>query len=156
MTKEKRSGFRWMRAGCGFAAVVVLGTLALILFLAWAFTSLLSPIGDRANAFMMALKARDYDAAYALLSDEAQSDMTAGEFAARMSDYATPPTDWRFTNFSIRGAVGYVKGRVNIDGQEYNSTIDFVYDEAGWAISGFDLDRYGDTEVLPQATREPQ
>ena len=162
MSKRKptlRSRFKSIRrAGCGFILLMVVAVVALTGILIFAFTNVLDPVGQQGNAFMNALKNEQYDAAYAVLSNDYQQTVTGPEFASNMREFTTPPTGWSFSSFSVFGSTGRIKGRVTFAGQEeYNLTIYFVYEDGGWAVNGFDFGVYQETSLVPppEPTVEP-
>ena len=160
MSKSKSIRSRFLslrRASCAFLVLILIAVVALFGILIFAFTNVLDPVGKQGNAFMLALQSEQYDGAYALTSDEYQEMVSAQEFGAKLREYTTPPTQWKFSSFSVFGSTGRIKGRVTYDGQEYNLTIYFVYEDGGWAVRGFDFGLYQETSLIPppEPTVEP-
>jgi|GEM_PF-1276007 len=137
------------RTGCGFILFIIVATLGLIGILVFAFTNVLDPVGQQGNAFMTALKNEQYDAAYAMMSDEFQETEPQNQFASRLKEQTNPPSAWSFSSFSVNGPTGRIKGRATFDEQEYNLTIYFVYEDGGWAVNGFDFGPYQETNLVP-------
>jgi hypothetical protein len=152
MAKRKtiRSRFATIRrTGCGVFLFMVVAIVALAAILVFAFTNVLDPLGQNGNAFMTALKNEQYDAAYALTSKAFEAQYNADEFATNMQEFTNPPTKWSFASFSVFGSTGRIIGRATFDGQEYNLTIYFVYEDGGWAVNGFDFGIYQQTDLVP-------
>jgi hypothetical protein len=145
--RSRISSFR--RAGCWFILAMFLAVVALGGILIFAFTNVLDPVGQQGNAFMTALRNEQYDAAYALTSKAFQQQSSVQGFGASMREFTSPPTNWRFTSFSVNGLYGRILGRVTLEGQEYNLTIYFVYEDGRWAVNGFDLTQYKQTDLVP-------
>lgn len=153
MTKRKptlRSRFGTIRrAGCWVVVFMLVAVVALVGILVFAFTNVLDPVGQQGNAFMTALKEERYDDAYALTSRKFEQQFSADEFETNIREFITPPTHWSFASFSVFGSTGRIIGRVTFDGQEYNLTIYFVYEDGGWAVNGFDFGIYQETDLVP-------
>jgi hypothetical protein len=151
MSKRKTIRARFAslrRAGCWFAALIILAIVGLGGILIFAFTNVLDPVGQEGNTFMTALKNEQYDVVYALTSRDMKAQMSA-EFETNLREVTSPPTSWRFSSFSVNGPYGRILGRVTFDGQEYNLTIYFVYEDGGWAVNGFELGQYQQTDLVP-------
>ncbi len=140
MSKRKRTGCLpfSLRTGCISGILLIVATLITGVALVWGFRSVLDPVGNKANELMNAIKDGNAAAAYALMSNDFQSRVTADQFPALLSDMAAP-TDWTFSSFSVNGTYGRVLGSVVFAGQRYNLTINLIYEGGGWAISGFNL-----------------
>jgi hypothetical protein len=156
MTKKKRRFFPLSpKAGCRFILLIVVAIVGMIGVMVWAFANLLNPVGDAANALLTALKNRDTNAAYTMMSDEYQAVHTEQEFTSAILEYTPPPSDWQFSSFSVNGINGRVIGSVVIEGQRYNSLITMVYQNGAWAITGFDFGTPNDPDLIPLATATP-
>lgn len=157
MAKRKTSGLRSLRtrfrslrrAGCAFFLMVMLAIVGLAGILIYAFTNVLDPVGQEGNTFMTALQNEQYDAAYALTSRGFKQQVSAQEFSENIREFTVPPTSWRFSSFSVNGPYGRILGRVTAEGQEYNLTIYFVYEDGGWAVNGFDFQTYREADLVP-------
>jgi hypothetical protein len=152
MSKRKtiRSRFGAIRrAGCWFALVITVAIVALGGILIFAFTNVLDPVGQQGNAFMTALKDERYNDAYALMSERYHETVPPERFTSNVQERINPPTSWRFSSFSVNGPNGRIIGRATFDGQEYNLTIYFVYEDGGWAVNGFDFGLYQETNLVP-------
>jgi hypothetical protein len=133
--KRKRGNLG--RRGCLVLLIgVVLSVGAFGWLIQWAFNAT-QQVGDRANAFMVALRDDNAEAAFALLSDSFQRDVETAENLYAALEGRTPQ-DWQFNSFSVRNNVGYVTGSVTFtDGSERVVRIRLDTYEGDWWVSGF-------------------
>jgi hypothetical protein len=134
MGKRKRGS---RRLGCvAILLVVISSVVALGLVIQWAFSAT-SAVGDAANAFMVALRENDPDAAFALMSESLQDEIGNAENIYAALNGRTPQ-DWQFNSFSVRNNVGTVTGSVTFtDGSERVVRIRLDTYEGQWWVSGF-------------------
>jgi hypothetical protein len=132
------------RKGC-WIAVIVLAVMVLGCVLLIAGAALLVPVvvnqiqgvGDQANAFIMAIRDGDIDAAYTMLSSEARESLGSGNFREQMSGAGL--ADWTFDQFSIQNERGYVGGHADFPGGRESIALQLRLRDGVWQISGYDL-----------------
>lgn len=93
--------------------------------------------GDSANAFMVALRDKDYEAAYELGTADFQNQVQHPENLIVLLQH---PRDWQFNSFSIKNAAGRVSGSVQLDDGSSRAISIFLQQERdGWKISGINF-----------------
>jgi hypothetical protein len=98
-------------------------------------------IGDRANAFMVALRENRLNDAYAMLTPELQEKQSIVNFREAFTGNSIK--DWKFSNFSITNNLGYVAGMATDDEGNHFVAFQLVNQQGKWAIIGYNLGTSG-------------
>ena len=98
-------------------------------------------VGDRANAFMVALRDKKLNDAYIMLTPELQDLQSKVNFREALTNNTLK--DWKFINFSVKNDVGYVAGTAtNNDGNHFVA-FQLINRQGQWLISGYNLGTLG-------------
>lgn len=94
-------------------------------------------VADSGEAFMSALQAQNLDAAYDMFAPDLQAEITYAEFEATFggADFSA----WSFTSRAVENNFGRVSGTATIDGNPFEVRLEFINNEAGWQILGYDF-----------------
>lgn len=124
--------------GCGICGVAgLMGGVRLIETLVGSGRA----VGDRANAFMTALRDEKLDDAYAMLLPALQEQESRSAFKEDFTGNSIQ--DWMFNNFSIKNDLGYVAGTAtDADGAHFVA-FQLVNEQGTWAISGYNMGALG-------------
>jgi hypothetical protein len=117
-----------------FFAVFFTGVFACIFAL---ISPMFAEVGDVANAFMVAMRDKDHDAAYELGTSEFQQQVEHPENLTILLD---DPRDWRFNSFSVKNGYGTVRGNVQFDdGSSSYITFTLQQEQGSWKIFSVNL-----------------
>ena len=98
-------------------------------------------VGDKANAFMIALRDNKLNDAYAMLTPELQDQQSKVNF--RESFTGNSIKDWKFSNFSIKNDIGYVAGTATDNDGNHFVAFQMVSRQGQWIISGYNFGTLG-------------
>lgn len=114
----------------GLIAALVVGVLALT-----------SPVAQAGDAFMQALKERDYGRAYRLCAPVLkEGPCDPADLSTLIEERALRPDTWSWNSRSIGGDEGSVEGRVTYaNGRSGDVAIEFVRMEGQWRVAHFSL-----------------
>ncbi len=123
--------------GVGLCGLVVFGGTKL-------FSGLLNTaqgVGDSANAFMVALRDKKLDDAYAMLSSDLQEQQSKSNFKEALTGNSFK--DWKFNHFSVKNERGYVEGTATDREGNHYVAFEMVNRDNKWAIIGYNLGTLG-------------
>ena len=121
--------------------LIVLGGLALFggglwLILSWA----LGPMVASGDDFMAAVRARDFDRAYALSTPALQRELGAAG-RMRASAGALQPAEWSWSQRSIRNGIGRLSGSATYEGGRSGGVALQLHQVDGqWRVAAFRFD----------------
>jgi hypothetical protein len=95
-------------------------------------------MGDTANLFMEHVRETDYEAAYQMLTPDAQRQISRGNFREYFT--SRDVEDWNFNNFQINNDEAEVTGTVTIEGEQTPIDLDLEQIDGQWRIAQYDLD----------------
>ena len=121
--------------------LIVLGGLALFggclwFILSWA----LGPLVASGDDFMRAMQARDFDRAYQLSTPALQRELGSAD-RMRASSESIQPTEWGWSQRSIRNDIGRLSGTVNHQGGRSGGvTLTLHQIDGQWRVDGYRFD----------------
>ena len=110
--------------------LITAGVLAIVI-------PLTQPVVDAGNAFLEALDAQDFDAAYAMMSPELQNEVGENGLAEHFTN--ADLSDWSYSQRSIRNGVGRLNGRVMWNGEATELTFFFTNIDGQWRLVSYDF-----------------
>lgn len=119
---------------CCIVGLVVGGTSVLGVL------GLTQPVADTGDKFMEALKAGNYDGAYALMAPALQRKVGNVQALRKMIESnRAQPSQWSFTDRSMNGDQGRLAGNVTMQSGPGTVSLEFSKTGADWKIVAFDL-----------------
>ena len=121
--------------------IVLIAVAALALFVGTLFffvMSLTGPIVAGGDRFMNALKAGDFEQAYAASTPSLQRELGSPErFAAQIDRFR--PTEWSWSHRALSNGAGELRGTVTFGGGEARGRVELRLAEVGedWRVSAF-------------------
>lgn len=98
-------------------------------------------MGDKANAFMLAIRDHEPDKAYDLLAPQSKELVSLVNFREQFSN--SPLSDWHFNSFNITDELGYIQGSSSASGNTYFTEFGMLYSNGQWFVSGYNLGELG-------------
>ena len=129
-----------MKKGCitifAIIGLLVIVGIALVVGIFTLVMGLTRPVVEVGDGFFTALQQSDYQAAFDLMSPQAQAQLgSASNISATAREYGLKPVSWSYTNQSIRNSEGYLIGTVEMeDGQVLPINIQ-MFNDGGWKIT---------------------
>lgn len=98
-------------------------------------------MGDKANAFMLAIRDDELEKAYDLLAPQSKELISLANFREQFTN--SPLSDWHFNSFNIADALGYIQGSSTANGNTYFTEFGMLYSNNQWMINGYNLGELG-------------
>jgi hypothetical protein len=102
---------------------------------------LTQPIVDAGTAFIETIDAQDFDAAYAMLAPELQSEVGANGLAEHFAN--ADLSDWSYSQRSLRNGVGRLNGRVLWNGEATDFVLFFTKIDEQWRLMSYNFEPAG-------------
>ena len=118
----------------GLGVLIVGGILAIVL-------PLVQPIVDAGDGFLEALAAQNFDAAYAMLAPELQSEVGENGLAEHFA--SANLSDWSYSQRSLRNGVGRLNGRVQWNGEATDFVLFFTNIDEQWRLISYNFEPAG-------------
>jgi hypothetical protein len=138
--KPKRSMSRTRLIISILIGAIVLGGLITALTLAIVLP-LVQPIVDAGNGFLETIDAQDFDAAYAMLAPELQSEVGENGLAEHFANANL--SDWSYSQRSLRNDVGRLNGRVLWNSEATDFVLFFTNIDGQWRLMSYNFEPAG-------------
>jgi hypothetical protein len=126
----------------GIVGVAVVACVGLVLLLVFVVFRATQPAADAAEAFMTALKDKDYAAAYDLCTSDLQGELgSVRDMQAAVEDYEAVPVSWRFSSRSVENDQAEMSGDGTFaGGREASISVVLQLVSGTWKVAGFNFD----------------
>jgi hypothetical protein len=123
----------------GIVAAAVVACIALVLILIFVVFNATAPAANAADAFMTALKDKDYAAAYDLCTRDLRAELeSASNLRQMVEDNNAGPVSWNFTSRSVDNDQAVISGDgVFTAGREADVEIVLQNVDGAWKVAGF-------------------
>ena len=134
--RKSRLGLILGIVGAGIVACV--GLVLLLVFVVFRATQ---PAADTAEAFMTALKNKDYAAAYNLCTSDLQGEIgSVQDFQTAFEDNEVYPVSWNFSSRSVENDQAEMSGDGTFSGdREASVWIGLELLDGKWKVAGFEF-----------------